>query len=114
MGAGHGSCVPEFGSSSSGPDALCFFVTIPKLYVSTLSPMQPAQAEACKSKEILHTRLRADLKVYNDAIQAMEAEALRGSSTKRFGQIAARAARAQEAYRRSSETLRRHIAEHGC
>jgi hypothetical protein len=76
--------------------------------------MQPAKAASCKTNEMLRSRLRADLRVYKDAIEQMEVAASKGGSVKEFDKLAKHATAAQEAYRLARERLNKHVAEHGC
>ena len=69
---------------------------------------------ACKSREMLRGRLRTDMKVYRDAVEALEAAALKGTPKREFEKLANQATRAQEAFRLARERLHKHITEHGC
>ena len=70
--------------------------------------MQPAEA-SCKARAILQSRLRADLKVYADAIRALQQ-----SLGKDFEKAHQRAERARRAYEAAREKLNQHVATHGC
>jgi hypothetical protein len=74
--------------------------------------MQPDTAQSCKDREMLKARLRADLKVYRDAVVALEAKAL--STDRGFEKAARNAQVAQRAFEHARERLNRHIAMHAC
>ena len=71
--------------------------------------MQAAEALACKSREILKARLRADLKVYADAIAGLQQ-----STGKNFEKAHKRADSARRIYEVARKKLNDHIASHGC
>ena len=74
----------------------------------------------CKDREILGARLRADLRVYADAIAVLEQRsiealtALEVNTTEGFEKAHRLAEHAQLAYQDSRKKLNRHIAAHGC
>src|SRR5438105_12034021 len=63
----------------------------------------------CKDREILRSRLRADLKVYRTAIIQLESHRGKG-----FALSHDRAERVRTAYEASRERLNAHIDAHGC
>jgi hypothetical protein len=69
--------------------------------------MQPAKP--CKNNEILKARLRADLKVYADAVATLESNV-----GKQFEKIHQKAEHAKLAYKAARERLHEHLASHGC
>ena len=70
--------------------------------------MQSTEAP-CKTRTILTTRLRADVKVYADAIRVLPE-----SIGKDFEKAHKRAERARRAYEMARDKLNRHIESHGC
>jgi hypothetical protein len=85
------------------------------LLAGDLTPdrMQSAKAPPCKNREILNDRMRADLRVYRDAVAALEAASL-GSAAKTFDKAVKNAGIAQRAFEAARERLNQHTAEHGC
>ena len=71
--------------------------------------MQTAEAPSCAAREILKARLRADLKVYADAV-----DTLQRNIGKDFEKAHQRVERARRAYDTARDKLNRHIASHGC
>jgi hypothetical protein len=71
--------------------------------------MQAAEAPACKSREILKSRLRADLKVYADAISGLQQ-----SSGENFEKAHKRADSARRIYEVARKKLNEHTVSHGC
>ena len=71
--------------------------------------MQAAEAPSCTAREILRARLRADLKVYADAI-----EFLQRNLGKEFEKAHQGADRARRAYQVARRKLADHMALHGC
>ena len=71
--------------------------------------MQAADASACKSREILKARLRADLKVYADAIAGLQQ-----STGNNFEKAHKRADSARRIYEVARKKLNEHMASHGC
>ena len=69
----------------------------------------PSVEDSCKTRTILTTRLRADLKVYADAIRLLPQ-----SIGKDFEKFHQRAERARRAYEMAREKLNRHLESHGC
>ena len=64
----------------------------------------------CKTRSILTNRLRADLKVYADAIRALPQSVGKDD----FEKAHQRAERARRAYEMAREKLNRHVESHGC
>jgi len=85
-----------------------------KHYVSggSLSEVQPTAAPSCKDHEILRDRVRADLRVYRAAVNALDKEVAKndGNIEKAFKN----ARIAQDAYELASMKPDEHIASHGC
>jgi hypothetical protein len=75
--------------------------------------MQSAKAPPCKNREILKDRMRADLRVYRDAVAALEAASLE-STAKTFDKAVKNAGIAQRAFQAARERLNQHTAAHGC
>jgi hypothetical protein len=73
--------------------------------------VQPAQATACKSREILKDRLRADLRVYKDAVERLDA-AVFEKSDRAFDGAVKNAETAQRAFRLARESYNKHVASH--
>jgi hypothetical protein len=73
------------------------------------SHVQPNKEASCKTRTILTNRLRADVKVYADAIRALQQ-----SIGKDFEQAHKRAERARRAYEAARDKLNRHSESHGC
>lgn len=71
--------------------------------------MQPAKALSCKSREILTARLRADLRVYAEAVTALEQ-----GVKKDFGRAIQKAEHARLAFKAAREALNKHVSSHGC
>ncbi len=71
--------------------------------------MQAATAPSCVNHEILKARLRADLKVYADAVTELE-----GNVGKGFEKAHKKAEHARLAYQAARHKLKDHIASHGC
>ena len=63
---------------------------------------------------MLRARLRADMRVYRDAVDAMDTAAVRGVPIEEFNKIAKHAAHAMQAFTRARERLNRHISQHAC
>jgi hypothetical protein len=74
-------------------------------------PMQPASAPTCKTREILKDRLRADLRVYVDAVAILEAAAVDGQD---FNKAARDAATAQFAFETARDRYNQHVSSHAC
>jgi hypothetical protein len=72
--------------------------------------MQPALAP-CNSREILKDRMRADLRVYIDAVAVLEAAAVGGRD---FNRAARDAATAQFAFETARDRFNEHVSSHGC
>ena len=73
--------------------------------------MQPMEApEPCKDRQILKDRMRADLRVYRQAVVALELE----PGPDDFPAVHKNAERARQAYEAARATLEAHIAVHGC
>lgn len=71
--------------------------------------MQPAEAPSCQDFETLKARVRADLKVYRDAVNALQE-----NSGPEFRAVQQRAEHARLAYEAAREKLEQHILVHGC
>jgi hypothetical protein len=71
--------------------------------------MSPTESPPCKAREILKTRLRADLKVYADSVQTLQR-----SLGKSFAKAQRDAERARLAFETASKKLADHVATHGC
>jgi len=71
--------------------------------------MQSAKARACVNHEILKARLRADLKVYADAVAELE-----GNVGKGFEKAHKKAEHSRLAYQAAREKLKEHSDSHGC
>ena len=71
--------------------------------------MQSSEAQPCKTREILKTRLRADLKVYADAIAVLQQ-----SVGNDFEKAHKRAESARKAYEVARTKFNDHLASHGC
>jgi hypothetical protein len=71
--------------------------------------MQTAEPLPCKTREILRGRLRADLKVYADAIAVLQR-----STGKHFEKAHLRVDGARRAYELARKKLNDHVAAHGC
>jgi hypothetical protein len=76
--------------------------------------MQPATAPSCKDQEMLKDRLRADLKVYRAAVDALESLALKQGIDRAFEKAAKNAKVAERAFENARERLDRHVAMHAC
>lgn len=73
--------------------------------------MQPAERpEPCQDRQILQDRMRADLRVYRQAVVALELE----PSPEEFPVVHKNMERARLAYEAARATLEAHIAIHGC
>lgn len=75
--------------------------------------MQAAKATACKSREMLKDRLRADIRVYKDAVERLDSAVFEKSS-QAFDRAIKRAETAQRAFRRARDTYNKHVMSHGC
>jgi hypothetical protein len=71
--------------------------------------MQSPEVSGCQAREILRTRLRADLRIYSDAVAALQKQI-----GKEFEMAHHQAERARLAYEAARERLNEHIASHGC
>lgn len=71
--------------------------------------MQAAKAPSCKDREMLKDRLRADMKVYADAVGTLER-----SVGKSFEKAHQKAEHARLAFQAAREKLQKHMASHGC
>jgi hypothetical protein len=70
--------------------------------------MQP-KPEVCPERAILESRFHADVRVYRDAIDRLDA-----CPPKDFEVVYEAAERARLAFENARFALNRHIAEHGC
>jgi hypothetical protein len=64
----------------------------------------------CDERAILHSRFRADLRVYIDATMALDNSSVGGS----FEHAYEYAMRAREAFEQARKALNDHMAQHGC
>ncbi len=71
--------------------------------------MQAAKASSCVNHEILKARLRADLRVYADAVAELEGNVGRG-----FEKAHKKAEHARLAYQAARQKLKDHIESHDC
>jgi len=71
--------------------------------------MQPAKAPSCKDRQILRARLRADLRVYVDAVTWLDQ-----SAGKDFEKAFKHAEKARRAFLAAREKVNQHISSHGC
>ncbi len=75
-------------------------------------------SERCKTGEMLKKRVRADLKVYGDAIAVLQKHSIAALSALDepggFKKAQKLAERARLAYQVSRQKLEKHIASHGC
>jgi len=71
--------------------------------------MSPADITPCDVREILKERVRADLKVYADAVNALQR-----SMGKDFKKAQRDAERARLAFETASTKLAKHLASHRC
>jgi len=62
---------------------------------------------------MLHDRMRADLKVYREAVATLEAASAQ-SARKDFDKAVNRAEAARRAFQRARGRLNRHVVYHGC
>lgn len=65
--------------------------------------------EACEGRQILQSRMRADLKVYKEAVVSLDMD-----SGEQFSKVQQAAERARLAYEAAREKFSEHIASHGC
>jgi hypothetical protein len=73
--------------------------------------MHPSEAaEPCKDRQMLQDRMRADLRIYRQAVVALELEA----GGQHFSAVHKNAERARLAYEASRATLDTHISVHSC
>jgi len=73
--------------------------------------MQPRKVpEQCHDRQILHERMRADLRVYREAIVALELN----PAPEDYPMVQKNAERARAAYEAARANLEAHIAVHGC
>ena len=63
---------------------------------------------------MLRARVRADMKVYRQAVDALDAATINRTPANKFEKLAKDAARAQKAFERARDRLKKHVAEHGC
>jgi hypothetical protein len=71
--------------------------------------MPPAEAPSCQTRETLKARMRADLKVYKDAVVELDQ-----SSGLDFKKARQRAEHTRLAYEAARDMLEAHIAAHAC
>ena len=63
---------------------------------------------------MLKDRMRADLKVYRDALRMLDVAVLKHGTGMGFKETAKNAEIAQRSFEAASERLNQHIASHGC
>ena len=78
------------------------------------SQMHPAKAPSCKSQEMLHARLQADVRVYMKAVQQLEYSALKVGNDPSFRRALRDVQIARAAFLEARRRLNRHIASHNC
>jgi hypothetical protein len=71
--------------------------------------MQPGKAPSCTDRQILRARLRADLRVYVDAVAWLDQ-----ATGKDFEKAFKHAEEARRAFLAAREKVNRHITSHGC
>jgi hypothetical protein len=71
--------------------------------------MVPSELPSCKARDILKTRVRADLKVYADAVNVLQR-----SMGQDFKKAQRDAERARLAFESASKKLSDHLASHRC
>src|SRR5690349_7905558 len=86
-----------------------FNVTNPRRHFSRFSIMQPKEAIECKTHLMLKERLRADLRVHRDAV-----EALHESTGGGFEKAHKHAEIARIAYEAARDRFNAHVATHKC
>jgi len=68
-----------------------------------------AEGPSCQDRDMLKARMRADLRVYHEAVLDLQR-----SVGEQFKMSHERAERARTAYEAASQTLHSHLASHGC
>jgi hypothetical protein len=76
--------------------------------------MQPAKAPSCKSLEVLRSRLHADIRVYMEAVQRLEAAALETGNEHAFQKALRDVRVGRDAFIAARRQLNKHIAARGC
>ena len=76
------------------------------------SKMHPAKAPSCKSQEMLHLRLQADVRVYMKAVQQLEYSALKVGNDPSFRKALHDVQVARAAFIEARKRLNRNIASH--
>ena len=76
--------------------------------------MQPIQAPYCKSRQMLQSRLQADVRVYMKAVQVLEAAALKTGSDPKFEKVLHDVQVARDAFIEARKKLNAHIVSHDC
>ena len=71
--------------------------------------MQPKQSPDCKTNEMLKARMRADLRVYRDAVDALEEHTGKG-----FEKAHKLAEIARIAYQAARDRFETHVSSHRC
>jgi len=71
--------------------------------------MAPSEPSSCKARDILKARVRADLKVYADAVNTLQR-----SVGQDFKKAQRDAERARLAFEAASKKLSDHVASHRC
>ena len=74
-----------------------------------LSPMPPQEALECRTHEILKGRMRADLRVYRDAVDALTEHTGKG-----FEKAHKLAETARSAYEAARARFNAHVSSHQC
>ena len=80
-----------------------------KHYRPSLGLVSPEEVLSCENRDVLKARMRADLKVYGDAVRALQSSL--GPDFKTAHQ---RVEQARLAFEAASQALLSHIASHGC
>lgn len=75
--------------------------------------MQPVAAP-CPERKILEGRLRADAKVYADAVRRLDEATESGRSREEFDRTWKDAEGARMAFERARVALNHHVSAHGC
>ena len=105
---------PEGGRAAIGVQylqchRLAIFSLERKLRLNIPSLVAAGEAPFCRDRDMLSARLRADLKVYREAVSALQS-----SIGKDFKQTHERAEHARLAYEAARQALLSHIESHGC
>jgi len=76
--------------------------------------MLSAAAEACASYRMLKTRVRADLRVYKIAVEALHVAAVHPSVENEFDKALRDVEIAKRSFEGARDRLKTHIATHAC